>query len=783
MLKNLKVGARLAMGFALMIILLVVIAVISILRLNELNSAVNVLVYDRFAKVSQVNEGINNVNLIARALRNIVLWGDNVKEKDAEETRILAARDATTKIIDELTLTIHSDEGKRLLSNLNVVRQTYMAGQNTIMALLKKGGDEAVAQATEILLTSYRTQQADYMSAWDALLAYQAKYAASDAQKAQLSTNQAIIIVLVIGLSAVALALLLAILITRSIVKPLTDCIGAAVKLAKGETDTVFNINGKDELAALQREMQTVSATIEALVGEAAILTQAAIEGRLATRGNTDRFKGGYHDIVAGVNKTLDAVIGPLNVAAAYVERISKGDIPPKISDSYNGDFNTIKNNLNVCIDAVNGLVEDAGMLAKASVEGRLQTRADATRHQGDFRRIVEGVNRTLDLVIDPINETIAILKRMAEGDLTATMTGEYKGDFDVLKTALNDTLAAINDLLGQVTMAVEQVTAGSQQVSQASQALSQGATEQASSLEEITSSVTEIAGQTRQNTENAVQVNGLAKTARDDAEQGNVQMKDLVSAMTDINTSAEEIRKIVKAIDDISFQINLLALNANVEAARAGKYGKGFAVVAEEVRNLAVRSAGSVQETNKMVNEAINNIARGNGLVDVTAKQLQSIVQGAAQVASLAEEVATAGKEQSQGLEQISTGLNQIDQVTQTNTASAEESASAAEELSSQSQQLKAMLAKFKLQVRETRLTNEDVMRMLQTEMGRQGLANRSGITLRRDASPSMASPAQAPSAQGRIAHGPRPAAKSDRKPINPADVIALDDDDFGKF
>jgi methyl-accepting chemotaxis protein len=504
------------------------------------------------------------------------------------------------------------------------------------------------------------------------------------------------------------------------------------------------------------------------------VIIKGALDGELDKRANADIFLGGWNKLVTGVNEAIKNIVDPLMVTADYVDRISKGAIPPTITTAYKGQYNIIKNNLNECIRAVGDLVSDAGMLAQAAVEGRLQTRADATKHQGDFRKIVEGVNKTLDLVIDPINETIAILKRMAEGDLTPTMTGDYKGDFDVLKTALNDTLAAINDLLGQVTMAVDQVTSGSQQVSQASQSLSQGATEQASSLEEITSSITEIAGQTKQNTENAVQMNGLAKTARDDAEQGNLQMKDLVSAMTDINSSAEEIRKIVKAIDDISFQINLLALNANVEAARAGKYGKGFAVVAEEVRNLAVRSAGSVQETTKMVDEAISNIGKGNGLVAVTAKQLQSIVGGAAQVATIAEEVATAGKEQAQGLDQISTGLNQIDQVTQANTASAEESASAAEELSSQSQQLKAMLAKFKLAAREQRLTNDDVMRMLQTEMGRQGLANRSGITLRRDAAPApQAHPALAASTAG----------KPGRKPVNPAEVIALDDDDFGKF
>ncbi len=602
----------------------------------------------------------------------------------------------------------------------------------------------------EVYITAYdpelRQQQvrlfsSEYMNEIDKIMEPVARFQSLLMQRvahrveASLTVANAMKLLFIVSMAVLVLfVVLVLVFLSRSITGNLKRVVQVIEKIAVGDISDRLVSSTRNEFGFMATSINTMAETIGLVVGEARMLSEAAVEGRLSTRGDEEKFKGGFHDIVQGVNKTLDAVIGPLNVAAGYVDRISKGDIPPRITDNYNGDFNILKNNLNICVDAVIALVDDAGMLAQAAVEGRLQTRADATRHQGDFRKIVDGVNKTLDLVIDPINETIAILKRMAEGDLTATMTGAYKGDFDVLKTALNDTLAAINDLLGQVTKAVDQVTSGSQQVSQASQSLSQGATEQASSLEEITSSITEVAGQTKQNTENATQVNGLARKARDDAEQGNAQMKDLVSAMSDINSSAEEIRKIVKAIDDISFQINLLALNANVEAARAGKYGKGFAVVAEEVRNLAVRSAGSVLETTKMVDEAISNIGRGNGLVEVTAKQLQSIVGGAAQVASLAEEVAVAGKEQSQGLEQISTGLNQIDQVTQANTASAEQSASAAEELSSQSQQLKAMLARFRLAAREQALTNDDVTRMLQTELGRQGLARRSGITLRRD-------------------------------------------------
>ncbi len=296
----------------------------------------------------------------------------------------------------------------------------------------------------------------------------------------------------------------------------------------------------------------------------------------------------------------------------------------------------------------------------------------------------------------EELKKKAGLIETMAAGDFSQSI--ELASDRDALGISIRQMLLSLNEAFSQVNEAVDQVAAGSGQVSQASQDLSQGATESASSLEEISSSINQINGQSRQNADNATEANNLAREASSGAAQGNGHMVQLKEAMENISSSSDEIKKVVKVIDDIAFQINLLALNANVEAARAGKYGKGFAVVADEVRNLAVRSAEAVKETTAMVEESVKNIATGSEFTAKTAEQLEAIVSGSTKVAAFLEEIAAASKEQAQAIEQITDGLSQVDQITQANTASAEESASAAEELASQSNQLRTMIAQFKL-------------------------------------------------------------------------------------
>jgi len=191
-----------------------------------------------------------------------------------------------------------------------------------------------------------------------------------------------------------------------------------------------------------------IQAIIKSLIDQTKSLTQAATAGKLATRGNPEKINFEFREIIVGVNDTLNSVIGPLNVSAEYIDRISKGDIPAKITDDYNGDFNEIKTNINQCIDAISLLVSESKMLSKAAVEGKLATRADASKHQGDFRAIISGVNDTLDSVIGPLNVSAEYIDRISKGDIPPKITDSYNGDFNEIKININQCIDGLQGLV-----------------------------------------------------------------------------------------------------------------------------------------------------------------------------------------------------------------------------------------------------------------------------------------------------------------------------------------------
>ena len=528
-----------------------------------------------------------------------------------------------------------------------------------------------------------------------------------------------------------------------AVVGPLNMAAENLKRISRGDIPPKITAAYNGDFNEIKISLNVCIDAINALVDDANMLEKAGVEGLLDTRADVSRHGGDFAKIINGVNNTLDAVVGPLNVAAEYMDRISKGDIPEKITSSYQGDFNSIKNNLNTCINAVNSLVEDATMLAQAGIEGQLDTRADASRHQGDFTKIIDGVNATLDAVVAPVKEASATLQELAKGNLNTSMVGdyngdytiikddmnltidflkryvdeitktleevgrgnldqhittEYLGDFQAIKKALNEITTELSNTMIEINEAAGQVGAGATQISDGGQALAQGTTEQASSIQELTASIEEVAGETKQNAVHANEANVRAMEVRKNAEVGNDQMNKMVSAMVEINESSSNISKIIKVIDDIAFQTNILALNAAVEAARAGQHGKGFAVVAEEVRTLAARSAEAAKETTGLIEGSIDKVEVGTKIADETAESLREILNEIEKVTSLVGNIAQASNEQASEIAQIKQGVEQVSLVAQTNSATAEESAAASEELSSQAEMLKRMVGSFQL-------------------------------------------------------------------------------------
>ena len=305
--------------------------------------------------------------------------------------------------------------------------------------------------------------------------------------------------------------------------------------------------------------------------------------------------------------------------------------------------------------------------------------------------------------IIDALNETVAsiredaeLAKRIAKGDLSMRVTP--KSNIDELGQSFELLLDDHNHVLGSIKEASIQVTTGSEQVASASHSLAAGSTEQASAIEQVTAAIDEIAQRTRNNAVEANNANTLVVEAKEGVVKGNDQMHEMMIAMDEINKSSVDISKIIKVIDDIAFQTNILALNAAVAAARAGQYGKGFAVVADEVRNLAAKSAKAASETAELIENSISKVEKGSLIAAETGAALSEIVEDIDKIVEIISGVAVASNEQATAITQIDTALGQVSQVVQSNSATSEQCAAASEELSNQAFRLRELIAGFKL-------------------------------------------------------------------------------------
>ena len=351
MLKNMKIGIRLAIGFCTTLILLIIVTAISMNRIKQINGDIRSLVQQDFPKTVIANSMINAVSVNGRILRNAYIF------KDAEVQKELDRLPEQSRIISEglakLDQMITTDAGKAALQKVKDVRAAYVQDMGQYINLIKTNQHE---EAASLLSGALRTSQSNYIASVELLVQGQTALIQERGKGAAKLASDSEQLLLILAVAAIALSAGLGWLITRSITEPTRQLMEHANHMASGGFSNQLVLNQKDEIGSLAQSLGAMQAAVQAMISDADMLSKAAVEGKLATRADASKHQGDFRKIVQGVNDTLDAVIGPLNVAADYVAKISVGNIPPMITDSYNGDFNILKNNFNVCIAAVNAL-------------------------------------------------------------------------------------------------------------------------------------------------------------------------------------------------------------------------------------------------------------------------------------------------------------------------------------------------------------------------------------------------------------------------------------------
>ncbi|NQZ50571.1 MAG: CHASE3 domain-containing protein [Moritella sp.] len=306
------------------------------------------------------------------------------------------------------------------------------------------------------------------------------------------------------------------------------------------------------------------------------------------------------------------------------------------------------------------------------------------------------GIFAEMKNMIANLKEKAELAQTIAAGELNNKVI--LASDKDSVGLALQEMTNNLNEVLGQTKLTSIEISQGSYNVSETSAALSEGASAQAVSLENISASLNQLSTQIGENAQSANQAQELATLAQNSAEQGIQKMETMIAAMAEISQASESIADFINTIDDIADQTNLLALNAAIEAARAGEQGRGFAVVADEVRQLAARSTTAAEETSKLIASSVEKTKNGSLIATETAESLKSIFESVSQTTVLVEQIALASNEQAIGAEEINQGISEVDGVTKQNNSTAQESAAAAEQLSQQAELLKSMLSRFKL-------------------------------------------------------------------------------------
>ncbi|MGA3118155.1 MAG: MCP four helix bundle domain-containing protein, partial [Syntrophobacteraceae bacterium] len=493
---NLKIGTKLISAFIVVAMIGGLVGYIGVTKLHSIDKSYSELIDNNLKPLGDIASASVDYQITRVNLRDLLA---DATAKEMEQH--IAVMNQTEKNLEEelaiFEKSVKTEDVKREFDSLKQSIARFEPVKDRMIRLIQDGKKD---EATSVMRGEALAIAKSIEDSINKLFQMKIDHSEKESNQNTTDANSAIKFLLSVAGIGVLLAIVFGFFISRVISNPIRSLASAADKLALGDVNVSIEANTRDEIGMLSQSFKKVIEniqdasmaaekvaegdiqvevkvrsendllgkglnsmldTIRSLLSETEKLTKATQDGKLDTRGNAAMYKGAWNELVQSVNGLIDAFVAPINVTAEYVDRISKGDIPPKITDVYKGDFNEIKNNLNSCIDAVNALVADANALEQAAVEGKLATRADATKHQGDYRKIVEGVNNTLDAVIGPLNVAAEYVDQISKGNIPPAITDTYKGDFNEIKNNLNATVKMMNELLAETDKIIQAAANG----------------------------------------------------------------------------------------------------------------------------------------------------------------------------------------------------------------------------------------------------------------------------------------------------------------------------------
>jgi methyl-accepting chemotaxis protein len=591
---DMKIGAKLIGAFIIVGAITAVVGYMGIQNMGKIADMADASYAKETLAIEYLKQADVEMSRTIRAEKNLLL-ASTQEQREKYKGQIANDRTNVNDNIEKARPLISTDKGKELLAKFDAAWRDRQDIANQVIDLTGKDQLQNKRASVELSMGLGR-EKADVVEATlDELVTRKQDNAkrVADETDAIYRSSRALMIALVLG--GVLLGLGLGIFISRSIANPLIKLEVAAKQIALGNVNQDIEYHSNDEVGLLADSFRTVILAVKTLTQDAVMLSEAARQGKLAARADASKHQGDYRKIIEGVNETLDAVVGPLNLAADFVERISKGDIPEQSTDAVKGDFIKLRDNLNKLIVAM--------------------------------------------------NEITAAAEEIAKGNLTVKL--KERSPQDTLMQALQAMVGALTRTVSDIRAIAGEVSAASQAISTASIQVSKGASSQASAAEEASSSMEQMVSNIKQNADNAQQTDKIANKSANDAQESGKSVREAVVAM-------KEIASKISIIEEIARQTNLLALNAAIEAARAGEHGKGFAVVASEVRKLAERSQKAAGEINHLSGTTLTVSEKSGEMLGKLVPDIQKTAELVQEITAASKEQDTGSSQINQALQQL---------------------------------------------------------------------------------------------------------------------------------